>query len=132
MPLSLKLRGASRHPVETRQSLGTTGGTQEGCQRPRLRTLASSLNTQLRGQLPPQSSQTPLKLCSPLVLPDFNKVKILDEEADEIPEKSPEVVGELDHEIAEPTKDGTAEDGAAATKDGVAAERAFPNLSPDL
>ncbi|GFY99361.1 hypothetical protein Acr_13g0007620 [Actinidia rufa] len=63
--------------------------------------------------------------------PGILQDEMLEEEADEIPKKSPEVVGELDQETA---KDGiaVAEDGAAAVEDGVASEWASPNLSPDL
>ena len=60
---------------------------------------------------------------------------MLEEEANEIPKQSPEVVGELGQEIVKVAKGdiATTKDGAtAAAEDGVAVEGASPNLSPYL
>ena len=71
----------------------------------------------------------PPQAYSSLVLLGFNEEEMLEEEADEILDKNPEVVSELGQEAAE---DGikTTEDGAAAAKGGLDVKEA--NLSYDL
>ncbi|GFY92413.1 hypothetical protein Acr_08g0008090 [Actinidia rufa] len=116
-PPSLKLGGGNNHPSEARQSPE------------QLVELEKELNVSLEHSswsVSPPIVETvdPLQVYPPLMLPDFNEEEMVEEEVDEIPEKSLEVAGELVQEIAK--------DGATTTEDGVAAKGASPNLSTDL
>ncbi|GFY84707.1 hypothetical protein Acr_03g0014810 [Actinidia rufa] len=73
----------------------------------------------------------PCQAYSPLVLLGLNEEGMLEEEADEIPEKSPELVGKLGQETEEATKNDVVvtKDGIVVAEDGVAIEGTFPNLS---
>ena len=67
------------------------------------------------------------------MLPSFNEEKMLEDEADEVPDKAFEVDGNLDKVTVIVTTYGTtvAEDRRSATKDDVNAEGTSPNFSPD-
>ena len=60
------------------------------------------------------------------MLPGFNKEKLLEERADKVPDKTPEVAGEL-RQIVTVVKDNK-----KATEGSVAAKESSPNLSLNL
>ncbi|GFY84664.1 hypothetical protein Acr_03g0014380 [Actinidia rufa] len=101
------------------KSPGITGGTQEDHQWPYLQT---GVQSGVKPTEPPQAY-------SSLVLLGFNEEEMLEEEANEILDKNPEVVSKLGQEAAE---DGIiiAEDGATAVEGGLDVKEA--NLSYDL
>ena len=94
------------------------------------------------GHNSPQSqADGPPQPYSPLVLPIFNEEELLEEGADDVPKKTPKVVGELGQGVVAEAEDNTkATEGdvvakkgdAIATNDGVVAEESSPYLSPNL